>query len=492
MLTVRGLGKSYGDARVLDAVDLDVPAGEVHALLGENGAGKSTLIKIVSGVVTPDDGAVTVDGQPLHFGSPRAAMEIGVATLFQELSTVGGLSVAENVLLGRPTPSRFGVVDWRALNDRARALFATLGQDIDVTQDADELSPVGRTMTALARALSQESRLLILDEPTAALTDAETTRLFEAIDRLKHEGMAVVYVSHRLEEVFDIADRFTVLRNGQVVDEGELRETSVEGVIAAMAGRPIEAVFPEWGATSGDVRLQVEAVAGRRVHDVTFELRAGEVLGVAGLAGCGRSELLRLLAGASPLLGGSLSLDGVAYAPSSVGHAQAQGVALVPPERRSQALIPDTVERNLNTTTIDQHAAARLVVEPRRERAHAQQLWDDFDVRARALDQDVLTLSGGNQQKVVLARFLALGPRVLLLDEPTRGVDMTTKAQIYTLIRRLAEDRTAVLMVSSELIELIGLCDRILVMHEGGIAGLFDRGQATEEELLRVCYGRAA
>ncbi len=492
VLEVRSLSKTYGDARVLDAVDLEVGAGEVHALLGENGAGKSTLIKIASGVVTPDEGSVTVDGRPLHFGSPHAAMEIGVATLFQELSTVGGLTVAENVLLGRPTPSRFGVVRWRELNDRARALFETLGQEIDVTQDAESLSPVGKTMTALARALSQESKLLILDEPTAALTDAETTRLFEAIGRLKAQGIAIVYVSHRLEEVFGIADRFTVLRNGRKVDEGHLHQTSVEGVIAAMAGRPIEAVFPQWEALPGDVRLGVRSIAGRRIRDISFELRTGEVLGIAGLAGSGRSELLRLIAGASALHAGSFTLDGASYTPSSVGHAQSRGVALVPPERRSQALIPDSVERNLNTTTIDEHAAGRLVVRPGRERAHAQQLWNDIGVRARSLTQEVLTLSGGNQQKVVLARFLALAPRVLLLDEPTRGVDMTTKTQIYALIRDLAEKGTAVLMVSSELIELIGLCDRILVMHEGRIAGLFAHGEATEEELLRVCYGRAA
>jgi ribose transport system ATP-binding protein len=492
VLEVRGLSKSYGDSRVLDAVGLEIGAGEVHALLGENGAGKSTLIKIVSGVVSPDEGSVAVDGATLQLGSPHAAMAIGVATLFQELSTVGGLTVAENVLLGRPTPSRFGIVRWGELNDRARSLFAALGQDVDVTQDADTLSPVGKTMTALARALSQESRLLVLDEPTAALSDAETTRLFAAIDRLKRRGIAILYVSHRLEEVFDIADRFTVLRNGRKVVEGQLHETSVEGVIAAMAGRPIEAVFPDWDPDPGEARLQAISIAGRRVQGASFELRAGEVLGVAGLAGSGRSELLRLLSGASVLRSGSLTLDGARYAPSSVGHAQSHGVVLVPPERRSQALVPDSVERNLNLSTIDRHAHARFVVEPRRERAHARQLWEDLDVRARSLEQEVLTLSGGNQQKVVLARFLALGPRVLLLDEPTRGVDMTTKTQIYGLIRELAAKGTAVLVVSSELIELIGLCERILVMHQGRIAGQFAHDAVTEEALLRVCYGRAA
>jgi ABC-type sugar transport system ATPase subunit len=492
VLAVRGVSKSYGDALVLADLDLEVGAGEVHALLGENGAGKSTLIKIVAGVVTPDAGRVAIGGEELPFGSPQAALASGVSTLFQELATVGGLSVAENVLLGRPTPSRWGVVRWGKLNDTARELFATLGQDIDVTQDVDRLTPVGKTMTALARALSQESQLLILDEPTAALTDAETSQLFAAIERLQARGVGIVYVSHRLEEVFDIAGRFTVLRNGLKVDEGELRDTSVEGVIAAMAGRPIEAVFPHWEPAPGEVRLKTNGLTGRRILDASLELHVGEVLGIAGLAGSGRSELLRLVAGASQPHAGSIELDGVEFRPSSVGHAQSAGIALVPPERRSQALIPDSVERNLNTTTIDQQAIAGIVTSSTRERAHAQALWTSLDVRGRSLGQEVLTLSGGNQQKVVLAKYLALEPRVLLLDEPTRGVDMTTKSQIYGLVREQAAAGCAVLVVSSELAELIGLCDRIVVLHEGRIAGRFERGEANEEELLHVCYGRAA
>ena len=276
------------------------------------------------------------------------------------------------------------------------------------------------------------------------------------------------------------------------MDEGELADTSVDGVIAAMAGRPIEAVFPMWEPAAGEPRLTARRLSGRRIVDVSFELRVGEVLGVAGLAGSGRSELLRLLAGAARRYSGTTTLDGAPFTPSSVGHAQAKGVALVPPERRSQALLPDSVERNLNTTTIDRHAIAGFVASPARERAHAQELWDKLDVRARALGQEILTLSGGNQQKVVLARVLALMPRVLLLDEPTRGVDMTTTSQIYLLIRQLAAEGTSVLVVSSELIELIGLCDRMLVLHEGRLTGEFARGVATEEELLQACYGRAA
>ena len=494
VLSVAGISKRYGDALVLADVSLEIAAGEVHALLGENGAGKSTLIKIIAGVVAPDAGRVTVAGRELRFGSPHAAQAIGVSTLFQELATVPGLSVAENVFLGRDTPARLGVVRWGHLNRAARDLFDQLGQSIDVTLDVGRLSPVQRTMTALARSLSRESPLLILDEPTAALTDAETTELFGVIERLKARGVAILYVSHRLEEVFRIADRYLILRNGRTVAEGRVAEATVPAVITAMAGRPIDAVFPAWAPppNSGPVVLEVDGLTGRRIRDVSFDVRAGEVVGIAGLAGSGRSELLRILGGASRRVAGRLTLDGRAFAPGSPGNAHEAGVVVVPQERRSQALTPDTVERNLNGTTIDRQAIASVIASPARERAHARSLWERFGLRGRGTDQEVLTLSGGNQQKVVLAKFLALEPRVLLLDEPTRGVDVSTKSQIYVLIRDQAKAGCAVLMVSSELPEIMGLCDRIVVLHEGRVSGRFEHGATTEEQLLHVCYGRPA
>jgi ABC-type sugar transport system ATPase subunit len=418
-------------------------------------------------------------------------MAAGASTLFQELATVGGLSVAENVFLGHPTPSRFGIVRWRSLDHAARDIFARLGHDIDVRQDANRLTPVQQAMTALARALALASPLLILDEPTAALTDAETSELFAVISRLTARGVGVLYVSHRLEEVFRIADRYTVLRNGEAVAGGIVRDATVEEVIAAMVGGPIDAVFPAWQPGAGEAVLEARGLGGRRVRDATLELRRGEVVGIAGLAGSGRSELLRLLAGASRPRSGSLRLDGRSYRPRGIADAQRSGVVLVPQERRSEALMPDSVERNLNASTIGAHTLVPFVVSPRREHAHAWRLWLGLDVRGRSLDQDVLTLSGGNQQKVVLARFLALRPRVLLLDEPTRGVDVATKSQIYGIVRERAASGCAVLVVSSELPELLGLCDRILVLHQGRVGGTFDRDTASEEVLLRACYGRS-
>jgi len=489
---VRGLRKAYGDSLALDDVDLIVEAGEVHALLGENGAGKSTLIKVVAGVVTPDRGDVLVAGTPVPHGSPTAAIAAGVSTLFQELAPVPGLSVAENVLLGPLTPSRLGVVDRRRLHATATSIFAGIGRSIDVTQPAERLSPVDQTMTAIARALAREARLLILDEPTAALTDAETSDLFRVIERLRDRGVGVLYVSHRLEEVARIASRFTVLRNGRRVADGAIADTSVDAIIASMAGRPIEAMFPEHAIRAGVPRLRADGITGRIVRGVDLEAIAGEVVGIAGLAGSGRSELLRILGGASRPHAGSLALDGRQFAPASPAHAQRAGVALVPQERRSLALLPDSVERNLDATTMGRHVWLPGVVSRRRERAFARSLWDRFDIRGRGIDQEVLTLSGGNQQKVVLAGFLALRPRVLLLDEPTRGVDVATRVEIYRLIRAQADEGCAVVVVSSELSELVGLADRIVVLHQGRVAARYAHGQADEETLLHACYGRVA
>jgi len=503
-LVARDLSKSYGGVRVLDRVGLAVAPGEVRALLGENGAGKSTLIKILSGVVGPDEGPgrsrpdegpgesplVEVDGEPIALVDPRSALRHGIATLYQELSIVPGLSVAENALLGHPVPTRFGTIRWRALHAEARRLFAELGHPIDVRADVASLSPVGRTMTALARALSHDSRVLILDEPTASLTDSESRLLFDAMRRLQSRGVAIVYVSHRLEEVLAVCDTYTVLRNGRLVAEGDIAGATVDGLVAAMAGRPVDAIYPEKAAHRGDVVLEVRELSGPTVAAVDVDVRAGEVVGIAGLAGSGRSEILRMIAGVQPRHGGTVTLHGRPITPRSVRDGHRSGVALVPQERRTSGLVPSDIERNINLTTVGRHTTGRVVMSRRRSRRHAAELAGRLDLRHRALDQQVLTLSGGNQQKVVLAKFLALAPDVLLLDEPTRGVDVTTKRQIYRLIEDRAAAGAAVLVVSSELPELLGIAHRILVMHEGRPAGTFDAAGTNEHELLLACYGR--
>jgi ABC-type sugar transport system ATPase subunit len=489
VLRARGLTKRYGDATVLDHVDLDVGAGEVRALLGENGAGKSTLIKILAGVVRPDAGAVEIDGRPVVLHDARSSQAAGIATLHQELQIVPGLSVAENVLLGHRGHQRLGVVRWRSLEARAAELLGLLDQDLDPRREASSLSPVEQTMVAIARALSHDARLVVLDEPTASLTDTETAHLFVAVHRLRDRGVGVLYVSHRLAEVKALCDTCTVLRNGRLVAEERVADVGVDELITAMAGRPFEALFPGRGVP-GAVAASVEGVGGRRCRRVDLEVRSGEILGVAGLAGSGRSELLRIMAGRQRPRHGRVVVGGEVLAPGGGGVAGAvrAGVAMVPQERKAEGIVPDSIERNVNLSRLGR--LARMgVLSPRRSAEHARRRADEIDVRRQSLEQDVTTLSGGNQQKVVLARVLSTGPALLLLDEPTRGVDVGTKSEIYHLIRARTDSGAAVVVVSSELPELLGWCDRIAVMHEGRLVTVVDAATTDERTLLSWCYG---
>jgi len=490
VVAVHDVTKRYGGTTVLDRVSLSVRAGEVRALLGENGAGKSTLIKILSGVVRADGGEVQVEGRRVALERPADAVAHGIATLHQELSIVPGLSVAENIVLGHPYPTRWGRVRWRELDRRAGAMLELLGQSLPLRADAATLSPVGKTMTAIARALSHEARLLILDEPTAALTDQETNQLFATMARLRDQGVAILYVSHRLDEVMQVCDTYTVLRNGVGVAEGSLAQVSLSEIINAMAGRDVDSSADRGQGDPGEVVLTASVLTGRRVQGVTFDLRAGEVLGVAGLAGAGRSELLRMIAGAQRIRAGGLTVDGRRYAPASITEAQRCGVVLVPQERRHEGLMPDTVERNANVTTLARHTVGGVLVRRQQSRRHAGELVSAMQVRHQSLGQQVLTLSGGNQQKVVLGKFLALEPRVLLLDEPTRGVDVATKAEIFQLVRRRTADGMAAIVVSSELAELLAWCDRVMVLVDGRHVATLDPATTSEDHLLHACYGR--
>lgn len=492
-LRVSGLTKHYGTARVLNAVDIDFFPREIHALLGENGAGKSTLIKIASGAIQPDSGEMFMAGKEVAFRSPLEATRAGIATVHQELSVSPGLSVAENVFLGQSVSNRFGIMRWAAINKRATQLMAKLGLQADVTADVSSLPPIGQTLTALARALSLESSVLLLDEPTSVFTDAETERLFRALDELRASGVAIIYVSHRLSEVLDIADRYTVLRNGEKVGAGVVSDADPRSLVELMAGRQIEAVFPEKAPpTHGDRHtvLSVSDLAGRKTSGLSFEVRIGEVVGIAGLAGSGRSEILRMVAGTQQAHRGSMMLHGKSFSPRSVRDAHDARVVLVPQERRADGLVPDSVARNLNVTTISSHAHQGIVMSRASENAHATRLAGTYNIKYRSLAQDVLTLSGGNQQKVVIAKFLALRPDLVLLDEPTRGVDVATRSEIYRLIRSQSSNGIAFLVVSSEIPELLGLCDRILVVHHGRISAEFSGTEMTEPLILHACYGR--
>jgi ABC-type sugar transport system ATPase subunit len=479
--------KRFDGVHALSNAHLEVRAGEIHALLGENGAGKSTLVKVITGIHAPDSGTIRRDGEPVEFANVRVANRAGIVALYQELSIIPSASVAENILLGEQTPSRGGFVQWAKLRRRAQAQLDRLHQRIPLGMLAGDLSPVQQTMVAFARALATDARVLILDEPTASLTDTEITELFAVLRALRDEGVAIVYVSHRLEEVFELCDRLTIMRNGQTIITKDVSDSHIDEVISTMVGRAPGSLYPDRGTATDQVALRVSNLDGRRVREVSFTVRAGEVLGIGGLAGSGRSELLRILAGAQRHTAGETALR----SSPGVWSALNAGLALVPEERRSQGVdLGASIQDNIAIANIG--SVSRLGwVSNGRIADIAKQGMRDLQIKARGPAQPVGELSGGNQQKVVLAKMLARKPKVLLMDEPTRGIDVGTKAEIYRLIRQLAAGGTAVVAVSSELPELIGMSDRILIMHEGRVAGEVPAEGADEELLLSYCYGKS-
>ncbi|MFE2773855.1 sugar ABC transporter ATP-binding protein [Microbacterium resistens] len=492
VLGTRGLSKDYGAVRVVSDITLDFHAGSIHALLGENGAGKSTLIKMLSGATATSAGELLVDGQPRSLKSVRDGQALGVVALPQELTLVPTLGAAENIFLGMRPPGVRGLVDRRRLDRDAGEQLARLGQRIPLNVPVGELSAVQQTMIALARALARDARVLILDEPTAALTDTETEQLFGVLRALRDAGTAILYVSHRLEEVFALADTATVMRNGRHVWTKPIAETDTDDVVSAMIGREHGQVYPPRSDDPGEVVLRVEGLSGYTLRDVTLEARSGRVLGIAGLAGAGRSELLKIVAGAQRARAGTVRLGDADVTGRSLGASMDAGISLVPEERRSQGLVmTDSVQANIALANL--RALSTLGVLSRaRERETAQRRATELQIKATSIRQPVDELSGGNQQKVVLAKYLERRPRVLLLDEPTRGIDIGTKAEIYQLIRRLADEGVAVLVVSSEIPELLGLADEIAVLHEGRLTGVVPAAGATEESILHLCYRKSA
>ncbi|WP_243226508.1 sugar ABC transporter ATP-binding protein [Microbacterium sp. CIAB417] len=491
-LEARDIVKRFDGVHALKGARLSVLPGEIHALLGENGAGKSTLIKVVTGLYAPDGGTILRSGQEVEFQSVRTARGEGIVALYQELSIIPSLTVAENILLGEQTPRRGGVVNWRELRRRAKEQLDSINQCIPLGKLAGDLSPVQQTMVAFARALATDARVLILDEPTASLTDTEITDLFAVLRSLRERGVAIVYVSHRLEEVFELCDRLTIMRNGETIITKDVADSHIDEVISLMVGREAGQLYPERGSGGGDVVLRVEGLTGRRVQDVSFEVRAGEVLGIGGLAGAGRSELLRILAGAQKHQAGTIAVaDKVLPRSPGVGRALAAGIALVPEERRSQGVILGaSIQDNITIANLSSVSSVGVVSQARIADI-ARRGMSDLQIKARSPRQSVGELSGGNQQKVVLAKMLERQPAVLLMDEPTRGIDVGTKAEIYRLIRRLAATGTAVIAVSSELPELIGMSDRVVIMHEGRISGQVAAAEADDELLLSYCYGKS-
>lgn len=489
-LRLSGIVKAFGPARALNGAALSLRSGEVHALMGENGAGKSTLIRILAGLESADAGEVTLDGAPLRLGSPALAKAAGFRFLHQELEVLPALSVAENMHLARPYPQRFGLVRWTALRQAAAKALHRLGvSHIDPRAVMGTLGPGDQMLVRIAATLLPDRDTpwaYVMDEPTAALTGAEAQRLFEAIGALKTAGAAVLYVSHRMDEVMMLADRITVLRDGAHVATRDRPATNRDEIIRDMTGREMADLFPERVASAGPPALSVRGLRTPGLGPISFEVAACEVLGVAGLSGSGREALLPALIGAVPR-SGDIALRGVPVASDPAG-AWAQGLAYVPPERRTDGVMP---RRALAETVVLPHLSrlSRLgFFQRRRAAGFVRRLAGDVKLKATGPDQPMAELSGGNQQKVLFARALAGAPAVLLLDEPTRGVDVGAKFDIYALIRDLTVKGAAVVVVSSDLPELIGLADRIVVLHAGTITRTLPAAGLTEAALLTACY----
>jgi ABC-type sugar transport system ATPase subunit len=496
-LRVTGLSKSYSGVQALAGVDLDLDPGEIRGLCGENGAGKSTLIKILAGSLLPDAGRILVAGTPLPPGSVRASEHAGIAVIHQESVSFPHLSAQDNIFVGRE-PRRWAglALDRRAMLAQTQSLLARLGETIDPWCPVGELPLAQRQMVAMARALSHRCRLLVLDEPTASLSQREAATLFRVIRQLQADGVSILYVSHRLEEIFQLADRVTVLRDGQLVATRPTREISRGELIRLMVGRELlqaEDALQAHGPSAGDTILAVNGLArAGAFRNITFSLRQGEILGMAGLVGAGRSEIARALFGVDPVDAGVVTVAGQPLPSGSVAAAMAAGLALVPEDRQQLGLVlPMSVSANLSLAVL--RTLTRLgLVSPARENALARRLADDLHVKAPAPWAPARTLSGGNQQKLVLGKWLAAKPRVLLLDEPTRGVDVGAKAEIYRLIRALAAQGLAILLISSDLPEVLLLSDRILVLRSGEISGELPHAGATQEKILALAMPEGA
>ncbi|WP_141211221.1 sugar ABC transporter ATP-binding protein [Enemella dayhoffiae] len=488
VLTATGLTKRYGSVDVVADMGMSLMPGTIHGLMGENGAGKSTVIKMLSGAVTPSGGAMILRGETYAPATVHEAQNAGVVALPQELLLVGALPVADNIFLGTRHETSGSLIHRQRQRRRAEAVLAELGQRLPMTVPVSELSPVQQTMVAVARALAREARVLILDEPTAALTDQEIEQFFAVLAGLKATGVAILYVSHRMNEIFALTDVITVMRNGHHVWTRPTFEVDEPTVVATMIGRTHETRSRPKLPAGAEASLVVESLTGNRLRDVSFTAEAGRVLGVAGLAGSGRSELLRTLAGAQRARTGTITFEGTELSGASIRTRMRRGVALVPEERRSQALVlADSIEDNIALANLDQVSSGG-VVSRRRVSALARTTMDDLAIRAASIRQPVEQLSGGNQQKVVLGKYLRRQPRLLLLDEPTRGIDVGTKQEIHDLIGDLADAGVTVLVVSSEITELLSVCDEILVLREGRVSARIPAAGATEQQVLTHCY----
>ncbi|MBE5203382.1 ribose ABC transporter ATP-binding protein RbsA [Pectobacterium quasiaquaticum] len=491
LLQLQGITKSFPGVKALSGAALNVYPGKVMALVGENGAGKSTMMKVLTGIYRKDAGSIHFLGQEVDFSGPKASQEAGIGIIHQELNLIPQLTIAENIFLGREFTNRFGRIDWNKMYAEADKLLKRLNLRYDSRRMVGDLSIGDQQMVEIAKVLSFESKVIIMDEPTDALTDTETASLFSVIKELQSQGCGIVYISHRLKEIFEICDDITVFRDGQFIGERPVSDLEEDTLIEMMVGRKLEDQYPRSNKVPGEVRLKVQNLSGPSVDSVSFTVRKGEILGVAGLMGAGRTELMKILYGALPRTGGNVTLDGRDVVTRKPQDGLANGIVYISEDRKRDGLVLGmSVKENMSLTALRyfSHAGGRL------KHAEEQLTVADFirlfNVKTPSMEQPIGLLSGGNQQKVAIARGLMTRPNVLILDEPTRGVDVGAKKEIYQLINQFKEEGLSIILVSSEMPEVLGMSDRIIVMHEGRLSGDFPIEQATQEALMAAAVGK--
>lgn len=491
MIEMTGISKAFSGNQVLKDVSFTLEKGEIHALMGENGAGKSTLMKVLTGIYKRDGGMIKVKGEEVNFSSPKEAEKAGIAVIHQELNILPHLSIAENMFLGKEeTVGKTSILKTKSMNDKTKKVLFELGLDVNPSSPASELSVGKQQIVEIAKALSAEAEVIVMDEPTAALTDREIETLFKTIRDLQKKGVSFIYISHRMEEIFALCDRITVLRDGEFAGEKIIRDTSFEEIVQMMVGRELGQRFPERHAQIGDVKLAVRGLT-RNGHfeNVSFDLHKGEVLSIAGLMGAGRTEVAQTLFGYRKADAGDVELDGKKVKINSPRAAKNLGIGYVTEDRKSEGLLVDfTVEENISLTNFHEISKYGLISK-KKESALYQSMKERLGIRTSGPHQTAKSLSGGNQQKVVIAKWIGIEPELLILDEPTRGVDVGAKKEIYSIINQLAERGVAILMISSELPEVLGMADRVLIMHEGKLAGELSKEEMTQERIMHYATG---
>ncbi len=488
LLEMKGIGKTFPGVKALEGVNLTIREGQVHALLGENGAGKSTLIKILSGAYTKDEGEIFFEGKPAEIRGPHDAQALGISTIYQEFNLARDLTVAENIFLGH-LPRKGMTVDWATVKARSKEILDSLGVTFSVDTPTSTLSVAEQQLVEIAKSLNRKTRILIMDEPSAVLGEKDLEKLFQVVHSLQAQGIGIIYISHRLKEIFEIADEVTILKDGRYVATRSVSEVGMDDLVKMMIGRDLKDVYPKRTLTPSDVLLEVNSISQTKLlRDISFQLHAGEIVGFAGIVGSGRTELARAIFGADPC-SGQMRISGLAYKPHSPAEAIGHGVALVTEDRKAQGLF---LKLNVlaNTTISGLKQLCRMgVIQRVKELALVKKMIKDLSIKTPGHNFLVVNMSGGNQQKVVLARWLSIGTRIFILDEPTRGIDVGSKSEIYQIMDGLTKQGVGIIMISSELPEVLGMSDRIMVMRQGRIVKELSRAEASEEAIMKYAVG---